>query len=199
MSVTDEVSSQMMNKAEEGVKAAIPGTVRALANATTNISNGAVSGIALVFRAPKLTVKAVMSAAGKLRHNPNYSSNNISIQELEKNSDIKKIDEGLTREVMKYFDKGCKRYGITYSAVVDKSDKSNPKSPTYYIFFKGKETAVIEQVMKESYANFMKEQAKPQVSIRAKLAFFRDRVAARDSEQQDLGKDRRNNRADRQR
>ncbi len=202
MSVTDELSSRVMNKAEESASQVIknlpnvPGKVirggQMLASGTVKT----VSGICLVISAPFLTAKAVMEAAGTLTHNPKYSKNNISIESLEKNSDIKKMDDGLTKDVMKYFDAGCKKYGITYNAVVD---KSKPREPTYYVFFKGKETAVIEQVMKESYEKFVKEQAKPRFSVRAKLAFFRDRVADRDREQQDLGKEKHNNRADRQR
>lgn len=97
---------------------------------------------------------------------------------------------------MKYFDSGCKKYGVTYSSVVN---KNTPKEPTYYVFFKGKETPIIEQVIKEAYESYIKEQAKPRLSVRAKLAFFRNRVKARDNEQQELGKERHNNRADRQR
>ncbi len=192
MSVTDDISAQVMNKAEEGIKA-VPGMLK----------GSVVSGIAIVFKAPAFTVHTTMNAVGKaskgfgrLAHNPKYFKNNVSIAELEKNSDIKKIDEGITKDVMKYFDSGCRKYGITYSAL---ADKSNPKEPTYYVFFKGRETPVIEQVLKESYQAFVKEQAKPKVSIRAKLAFFRNRVAARDKEQQDLGKEKHHNRADRQR
>ena len=97
---------------------------------------------------------------------------------------------------MKHFDSGCKKYGITYTAVID---KSNTKDPAYYVFFKGKETAIIEQVMKESYQKFMHEQAKPKLSVRAKLAFFHNRVAERDSKQQEMGKEKHNHIADRQR
>lgn len=195
MSATDDISAQLINKVEDGIKAGarkIPGAAK-----------GTVNGIVLVFKAPAFTCNAVMKATGKIvtgfgriAKNPKYFKNNISIEELGRNSDIRKIDETLTKDVMKYFDQGCKRYGIKYSAVVDESD---PKDPTYYVFYKGNEVPVIEQLLKESYQAFVKEQAKPKVSIRAKLAFFRDRVTARDKEQQDLGKEKHHNHADRQR
>lgn len=202
LSISDETSSQLQNKVEQGITQAmrtlpyLPGTVgNTIAGAGRTIS-GAVSGIVMVIKAPVLTTKEIMSFVGRMRHNPKYSKQNISIEELEKNSDIKKVDEGITRDVMKHFDKSCQKYGVTYSAVVD---KSNPKDPAYYIFFKGKETPVIEQALKEAYKEYVQEQAKPHISVRAKLAFFRNRVTARDQEQQDLGKEKNNNRADRQR
>lgn len=202
MSVSDDISSQIQNKAEQRITQAmrtlphLPNTIGNTVSGTRNVISGAVSGIVMVIKAPVLTTKEVMAFTGRMSHNPKYSKQNITIEELEKNSDIKKVDEGLTRDVMKYFDKSCRKYGVTYSAVVD---KSNPKDPSYYIFFKGKETPVIEQALKEAYKEYVKEQAKPHISVRAKLAFFRNRVTARDKEQQNLEKEKNNNRADRQR
>lgn len=202
MSVSDDISSQVQNKIEQGITQAVrglpylPGTVGNAISGAGKAISGAASGIVLVIKAPVLTTKGVMAFVGCMGNNPKYSRQNISIEELEKNSDIKKIDEGITRDVMKYFDKSCQKYGVTYSAVVD---KSNPKDPSYYLFFKGKETPVIEQALKEAYKEYVQKQAKPHISVRAKLAFFRNRVAARDNEQQDLGKEKHNNRADRQR
>lgn len=195
MSVTDDISSQLMGKVGEGIRAA-PGMTKSVLSGGKSLISGVESGIVLVFKGGSFTADKVMSIAGKLSHNPKYSKRNISIAELEKNSDIKKIDEAVTKDVMKYFDSGCKKYGVTYSAVVN---KNTPKEPTYYVFFKGKETPIIEQVIKEAYESYIKEQAKPRLSVRAKLAFFRNRVKARDNEQQELGKERHNNRADRQR
>lgn len=181
MSVTDDISSQLIGKVGEGIRAA-PGMAKGALHGVSGVGKGVESGIVLVFKGSSFTADKIMSIAGKISHNPKYSKQNISIAELEKNSDIKKFDDSITKDVMKY------------SAVMD---KSNPKEPTYYVFFKGKETTVIEQVMKEAYASYVKEQAKPRFSVKAKLAFFLDRVKARDSEQQE--KERHNNRADRQR
>lgn len=195
MSVSDDISSQLQNKMEQSITRAAR-TLPYLPNTIGNVAGGAVNGIALVIRAPVLSAQGVMTLAGRMGNNPKYSRQNISLEELGRNSDVKKVDEGITRDVMKYFDKNCKKYGITYSAVVD---KSNPKDPAYYIFFKGKETSVIEHALKESYKTYVQEQAKPRISVRAKLAFFHDRVAARDKEQQNLGKEKHNKIADRQR
>ena len=53
--------------------------------------------------------------------------------------------------------------------------------------------------MKETYETFLKEQAKPKLSVRAKLAFFRDRVKDRDNEQQELGKEKHVHKSEQQR
>lgn len=67
------------------------------------------------------------------------------------------------------------------------------------MFFRGKDTAVVEKAMKETYETFLKEQAKPKLSVRAKLAFFRDRVKDRDNEQQELGKEKHVHKSEQQR
>lgn len=195
MATSDDVSRQLQEKLQSGASQAVKSMPYA-AQGAASAAKGIFSGICILIRAPYLTTETVMTVVGKLNHNPKYSKRNISIRELEMNSDIKKMDDSLTKDVMKHFDSGCKKYGITYTAVIDKSNK---KDPAYYVFFKGKETALIEQVMKESYQKFMKEQAKPKLSVRAKLAFFHNRVAERDSKQQEMGKEKHNHIADRQR
>ncbi len=203
MSLTDDISGQLISKAESE----IPQLLRNGTEAAKNVVDGSktivktaasstVSGIALVFKATTFAEKVIMQALGRMLKNPKYYKNNISIAELEKNSDIRQVDSNLTKAEMHFFEKSCKKFGIKYNAVVDKSD---PKEPTYYIFFKGKDTAVIEKAMKETYEMFIKEQAKPRLSVRAKLAFFRDRVTARDQAQQDLGKEKHHSRSEQQR
>lgn len=191
MSVTDDVSSQLMNKSQEGTSQAIKGLPDALSKA----SDKTVSGIVIIIKMPFLTIQGVMAVVGQMSHNPRFSKQNLSMEELGKKAEVKKIDEGITRDVMKSFDKSCRKYGVRYSAVVDKSD---PKNPVYYVFFKGKETPVIEQALKEAYELYVKEQAKPRISVRAKLAFFHKRVAARDK-QQEQGREKNNHIPDRKR
>lgn len=195
MSVTDDISSQLKNKAQEGLSQAmqaLPGAVSAAKGA----AGGAIKGIVFIVRTPFLTIHGIMAVVGQVSHNPKYSKQNVSVAELGKKDEIKKVDERFTKDMMKPFDKECRKYGITYSAVVDKSD---PKNPTYYIFFKGRETPVIEQALKDAYRSYVKEQAKPRVSIRAKLAFFHKRVIDRDQQQQNLGKEKNNHIAEQQR
>lgn len=188
MSLTDEVSNELVDKVERAsphIIRAVPGMVKV-----------PVAGIALVFKASKFTSETIMQATGRMLRNPQYYKNNISISELEKNSDIRQVDVNLTKAEMRYFEKSCKKFGVKYNAAVD---RSNPKEPTYYIFFRGKEAAVIEKAMKETYEMFLKEQAKPKLSIRAKLAFFHDRVKARDAKEQNLGKEKHHKKSEQQR
>lgn len=194
MSLTDDIVGQLMNKTENELPRLLKNGALAASTFTEGSKNvmkttvsSTVSGIALVFKASQFTSKTIMQATGQMLKNPKYYKNNISISELEKNSDIRQVDINLTKTEMKYFDKACRKFGVKYNAVVDRSD---PKEPTYYVFFRGKDTAVVEKAMKETYETFLKEQAKPKLSVRAKLAFFRDRVKDRDNEQQELGKEK---------
>lgn len=199
MSISDDISSQMINKVGETVPQLMKtGTkmVKDISVGTKEVISGVPAGIVLVFKGAKFTGESIMNAIGRISNNPKYYTQNISIAELEKNSDIKQIDAKLTKKEMQFLNESCKKYGIKYNAVVD---KSNSKEPTYYVFFKGKETSVIEQAMKESYQLFLKEQVKPKLSVKAKLAFFRNRVAARDQAGQELGKEKHQNRSERQR
>ena len=100
---------------------------------------------------------------------------------------------------MQHFDAQCKKYGVKYSAMLD---ERNPDKTAYMVFFEGKDSNLILHVMEEAYKDYIKaaenneknptEKSKgkkaeksPQKreSVKAKLAFFRDRVAARDREQ----------------
>ena len=199
LNLTDEVSNEIVGKAERlapHLIRAVPGMVKGTGTAIKAVASVPVAGIALVFKASKFTSKTIMQATGQMLQNPKYYKNNISISELEKNSDIRQVDVNLTKNEMRYFEKSCKKFGVKYNAVVD---KSNPKEPTYYVFFRGKESAVIEKAMKETYEMFLKEQAKPKLSVRAKLAFFHERVKERDAKQQDIGKEKHHNKSEQQR
>lgn len=98
---------------------------------------------------------------------------------------MKKIDENVTADVMKSFDKYCKKYNVRYTAV---KDTANANKPSYMIFYSGKNTAEILSVMQDAYKDYIsaKSQKKaslekgPQsekTSVLAKLSFFRARVA----------------------
>lgn len=197
MSITDEVYGQFTNKIESGASEiirSVPGTANEAVDLSKKIIQEGVAGIALVFKAPVFTAEYIMKAIGKITNDPQYASQNISIEELSKNSDIKQIDAAMTKDKMRHFDKACKKYGVKYNAVVDRSDK---KEPTYYVFFQGKETQVIEQAMKESYKSYVKEQVSPRLSVKAKLAFFRSKVAEKAQMQRDsLGKEKRLSRSE---
>lgn len=82
-------------------------------------------------------------------------------------------------------------------------DTREQDKPSYMVFFEGKDTNLIMQALREAYKDYAEEQQrtkdaekdKPQKeekeksesspkreSVKAKLAFFRDRVTARDQE-----------------
>ena len=111
---------------------------------------------------------------------------------------------------MKAFDKQCKKYGIKYSAMVDtRGEEKSDYKPSYMVFFEGKDDKLILSALTEAYKDYEEQKAKdaeketPQneknkqrfrwkqdqerdprqrESVKAKLAFFRDRVTARDKE-----------------
>ncbi len=141
--------------------------------------------------------KALKKSAYLSTKDIKYSSKNISIDELQKSGNIKVMDESTSAEVMHYFDKGCRKYHVKYSAMKDTTDKNNPQ---YLIFFEGKNDQIILNVMKEAtkeYVESRKEKKNPEKnkeSVLAKLKFFRNRVATRERE-----REKNINRSDKQR
>ena len=114
MSLTDDIVGQLMNKTENELPRLLKNGALAARTFTEGSKNvmkttvsSTVSGIALVFKASQFTSKTIMQATGQMLKNPKYYKNNISISELEKNSDIRQVDINLTKTEMKYFDKAC--------------------------------------------------------------------------------------------
>lgn len=168
-------------------------------------------------------MKAVKDLAYNKTGNIEFSNQNIDMVQLQQSGKVSKIDENITADVMKHFDAQCKRFGVKYSAMKDERD---PENPSYMIFYNGKSGEIILQVMKEAYKDYMEsqkqaeqpeqeqkkknqkkkktfwgkqKQEEPQKreSVRAKLAFFRDRVADQEADREALEKNVRH--ADRQR
>ena len=179
-----------------------------------------VKGICLILASgTEFTTDNVMNAVRQVAFNKTgsieYSKQNIDMVELKKQGSVSAINENVTADVMQYFDKYCKQFDVKYNAMINERD---PKNPTYMIFFNGKDDKVIEKVLRESFADYVqaqqrkkngKEQGKEKAknksrnretkkeSVRAKLAFFRNRVADRDKEQGDV--ERNHRRSERQR
>lgn len=168
-------------------------------------------------------MKAVKDLAYNKTGNIEFSNQNIDMVQLQQSGKVSKIDENITADVMKHFNAQCKRFGVKYSAMKDERD---PENPSYMIFYNGKSGEIILQVMKEAYKDYMEsqkqaeqpeqeqkkknqkkkktfwgkqKQEEPQKreSVRAKLAFFRDRVADQEADREALEKNVRH--ADRQR
>ncbi len=79
--------------------------------------------------------------------------------------------------------------------MADKRDKNNP---AYFLFFNNKDSEIILNAMKLAYKDYSrnareqpengKEAPRERESVKAKLAFFRDRAAAGNEEQRDVEK-----------
>lgn len=128
-------------------------------------------------------MKTIRNKAFKKTGDIRYSEQNISIAELMAKGTVKKIDEAVTADVMRYFDRSCKENRVKYCAMKDEHEAQDPQ---YYIFYEGKTADVILHVMQEAYKDYMADQEKKDKgtdhekedeSIRAKLSFFRDRAA----------------------
>lgn len=199
-SLTDDLMAKAAEKAADKGPQAI---ANMLDGAGKGVKNGerVLKGICLMLgKGVNFTTENVMNAinekvlqkTGDIR----FSRRNVSINELSKSGFVKKIDDAVTADVMRHFDKACKDASVKYSAM---KDEREPQNPQYYIFYEGKTADVILHVMQEAYKGYMDEQEQKakgldkgntREGIRAKLAFFRDRVAARDRESETVEKHR---------
>lgn len=202
--ITDDLVSRAAGKAADKGPQAIADAFSAI-DKTRDRTGKMLKGICLIMGkgvnfTTENVMKAVKEKALQKTGDIKYSRRNVSIAELSKSGYVKRVDEKVTADVMKHFDAECKAAGVKYSAMKDEKD---PQNPQYYIFYEGKTTDVILHVMQEAYKDFMSEQEKKargrdlgqdsekkssRESIRAKLAFFRDRVAAGSKEQDTLEK-----------
>ena len=181
-----------------------------------------IKGICLILeKGTEFTTDNVMKAVKQVAFNKTadieYSSHNIDMVQLKKSGSVSTMDENITADVMQYFDKYCKQFDVKYNAMLNERD---PKNPSYMIFFNGKDDKIILKVLQEAYLDYgqaqeqkkngrdeksntnkkknrHKERTSKKESVRAKLAFFRNRVADRDKEQGDV--ERNHNRSERQR
>lgn len=206
MSLTDEMMSTLAQKT--------PGAKKATGKAAKDAGKAAkvmVKGICLILgKGVPFTTSHVMAAVKNVAFvstgNIQFSNRNLDINEFQKNRDIKRVGDEVTAGVMKYFDRHCKRFGVKYSAV------HNTKDNTYTIFFEGKHSDVILKVMQEAFKDYSKEMEKQKNkrkdvtkepekrdSVKAKLAFFRNRVKARDAEQEKDALEKNHHRSDRER
>lgn len=209
MSLTDEMMSNMAGKTPGAAKA----TGKVTKQAAKYAAKYAVKGLCLILgKGVPFTEHAVMQAVKKVAFvttgNVQFSNRNIDIDKFQKNKDVKMVGSELTAEVMKYFDRHCKRFGVKYSAV------HNTKENNYTIFFEGKHSETILKVMREAFKDYSKAMEKQKGkgkqkeadrnpekkdSIKAKLAFFRNRVKARDAEREKDAVEKNHHRSDRER
>lgn len=191
-SITDELTSSATSKTKTGAVQ----ISKQISKQAPKAIKSAEKGICLILTGGKFTTKLVMNAVRgavfKATKDIKFSSKNINIGELQKSGFVKKVDEAITADVMKCFDKSCRKYKVRYSAM---KDMQNPKKPSYIVFYEGKNADTILQAMKEAYSDYLNDRHDRQKENQrdskcAKLAFFRDGVAAREQERQSLEKDR---------
>ncbi len=164
-------------------------------------------------------MQAVRNVAYKKTGDIKYSRNNIDIAKLRESGHVYKVEDNILAETMGAFDKQCKKHGIKYSAMIDTRDEGKPDyKPSYMIFFEGKDDTLIINALAEAYKDYAEQQKAKEAeenhpqkekrgrgrkqdrtgnepeqreSVKAKLAFFRDRVTDRDTERDAVEKQRR--------
>lgn len=77
----------------------------------------------------------------------------------------------ITDHNIKSFERIARKYGVDYSLKKDKSREP----PRYIVFFRGKDTDVVNQAFKEYVSGQTKNKSKP--SIKKRLAHFKEIVA----------------------
>lgn len=221
-----------MGKTPEAAKKTAEATLKALNEVKKNAKDGkeATKGIVkgiclLMLDSTEFTVDTVMAAVKKVAFKKTgdikYSRNNINISKLRKSGHVYQVEENILQDAMKYFDAQCKKFGIKYTAMKDTRGEDKPDyKPSYMVFFEGKDSNLILNVLQEAYKDYAenqqkakdaekaghgkespekqsgdkhsrktgKDQPEKRESVKAKLAFFRDRVAARDNERDEVEK-----------
>lgn len=213
-SLTDELTGKALDSGKQAATASAKVIKQTAKVAKTGAET--VKGICLLlleggdFTTEKV-MKAVKDVAFKKTGDIKFSKNNIDISKLRESGKVYQVEQNILSDVMKYFDEQCKKHGIKYSAMKDtrNNDKPNYK-PSYMVFFEGRDSEVILNALRESYKDYMdavkenekgekkqglfkkkqKDNPEKRESVKAKLAFFRDRVAARDKERDAVEKHR---------
>lgn len=181
-SLTEQLEEESSRKAKESAKA------------TYKAQKKIKEGIALILNTTILSEDSIMKALDKKvdkTGNLDFSYANLSLEELQKHGKVKKVEEPILKESMKYFDRYCREYNVKYSALERTVKGDDGKEQTgYIIFFKGKDDKIIEEVIKQAVKDWTKDKQKAKdiekeamkdsdiekPSVLAKLAFFRSRV-----------------------
>lgn len=129
--------------------------------------------IALSIKTTKLTadvlktaIKRLLDAQKQKGRNP-YAQGKQSVKALVgQNVGVSNIE--VNDSNIKAFERVAKKYGVDYAVQKDKSETP----PKYLVYFKGRDTDVINQAFREFVGKQMKKQQKP--SIMKRLAQFKD-------------------------
>ena len=157
-SISDDLTRKFFDTApDKAIKAA--GTAKKAVKETKDTLVGAgkglVSGVVFVFKGGKFTADAVMSKVGNMMANKNgiveHARNSISMAELYSSGKVTRLDDTISKDVMKYFNRHCDKTGIKYS-VMKESGTDN-----YYVFFKSGELDAVRTLIQESYKDYLNE------------------------------------------
>ena len=109
----------------------------------------------------------------------------ISIKRLRESakrehSSIEQISEPMTEELMKYYKGHCKKAGVQFSILRERSDG---KKDTYYVFFKSKDASLIKGCIERGMRDYKADlnRSKDEESITKKLDKYIKIVKERDA------------------
>lgn len=194
--IADKIESAMPDLISKSGRTLSSG-ISAGGKAVTTAGKASVKGIVLILSGVELTTENVMNAVKGIAltatKDLKFSKRNLDINTLKSQGSVKKIEESVVQDVMYFFDKNCKEFGLQYNIMKD--TKADNK---YYIFFNGRDEAVIHAAIEKSYKDFVTDKGKKaerqekfndaKESVLAKLAFFRNCVTAREGNDVDKSK-----------
>ena len=162
-SISDELTQKILDDAPGKVLRAAGATKQALKetkDTAVNTGKKLFSGIVLVFKGGKFTADAVMTKIGNMMANKSgaveHAKNSISMADLYSAGKVTRLDDTISKDVMKYFNRHCDRTGIKYSVMKESGTDS------YYVFFKGGELEAVKTVIQESYKDYLEERGQKQ-------------------------------------
>ena len=176
-SIGEQIAQEQMDKAK-----------RTAAQLAKPAGKGAYKGLCLIVKAEKLSTKTLMAAVKHCMYKKTgdvaNSNRNIRMKALKKSGKVSLMPEGVTQDVMKYFDKYCREYKIKYSAMLD---KRKPESPQYLVFFQSDSANIVMKALQEGYKDFSRAAVKGRTqgkeakseereSVTGKLYSFRRRL-----------------------
>lgn len=204
--ISDELTGKFFDSAPDKTARALKTarqTVKETKNAGVNAAKAAASGIVMIFKGGKFTTEAVMSQIGNMMANHNgkveYGKNSVAMEDLYNSGQVTRLDDSISKDVMKYFNKHCNKAGIKYSVMKDAG------TDNYYVFFKSKELDAITTIVQESYKDYLKESSrrgkqqeqgreegddKKKESVREKLKSFQEYVKEHSSEEPEKSRNR---------
>lgn len=157
-SISDELTGKFFDEVPGKALKAAGATKQVLKetkDTTVNAGKKLFSGIVFVFKGGKFTADAVMTKIGNMMANNSgaveHAKNSISMADLYSAGKVTRLDDTISKDVMKYFNRHCDSAGIKYS-VMKESGTDN-----YYVFFKSNELEAVKTIIQESYKDYLNE------------------------------------------